>query len=182
MVRRFINKKYTDFALSIRRSQIHRSGLFADETIPARHLVVEYAGRRLTWRQVLERERKRRAKGAQTATYLFNVNRFTFIDGSEAGSGAEFANHSCDPNLSTIALKNRPFYFSRKRINAGEELTLDYHFAPDSDLIPCRCGSPKCRGRINEKSVRGIRSSRKKPLASKRNHAHRSKMTTHHVE
>src|SRR5271167_1362842 len=99
MAPRSIDKKYTDFALSIRRSKIHRSGLFADEAIPARYLVVEYAGKRLTWRQVLESERKRRAAGPRAATYLFNVSRITFIDGSRAGSGAELANHSCDPNL-----------------------------------------------------------------------------------
>lgn len=162
MVPRCIDKKHTDFALSICRSHIHRYGLFADEAIPARHLVVEYAGKRLTWRQVLKSENKRRAKGARTATYLFKVNRFTFIDGLHAGSGAELANHSCDPNLSTIVIKNRLFYFSRKRIKAGDELTLDYRFSPDAEVIPCRCGSPNCRGTINEKSAQDMRPFRKK--------------------
>jgi uncharacterized protein len=162
MAPRCVDRKHTDFALSIRRSRIHRSGLFADEAIPARYLVVEYAGTRLTWRQVIESERKRRAKGERSATYLFKVNQSTFIDGSHEGSGAELANHSCNPNLSTIALKNRLFYFSRKRIKAGDELTLDYRFSPDSEVIPCRCGSPKCRGTINEKSAQEVRPFKKK--------------------
>jgi SET domain-containing protein len=158
MARRHINNRFTDFDLTIRRSQIHRRGLFAEEPIPARYLVIEYAGKRLTWQQVLECEKKRTTRGARTATYLFKVNRLTFIDGLSGGSGAELANHSCDPNLSTVVLKKRLFYFSRRPIKAGEELTLDYRFSPQAEIIPCQCGSRKCRGTINEKSARKRRS------------------------
>ena len=41
-------------------------------------------------------------------------------------------------------------FFSRRGIRKGEELTLDYKLDPKTFRIPCRCGSPKCRGAINK--------------------------------
>jgi D-alanine-D-alanine ligase len=55
-------------------------------------------------------------------------------------------NHSCDPNtafrgLDVVALRS---------VVAGEELTIDYTTFCDQHMEPfqCRCGSPRCRGRI----------------------------------
>jgi SET domain-containing protein len=46
-------------------------------------------------------------------------------------------------------VNGRIFYYSRRDIRKGEELTVDYHFAPDVERVPCACGSPNCRGTIN---------------------------------
>jgi SET domain-containing protein len=40
---------------------------------------------------------------------------------------------------------------SRRVIERGEELTVDYHFEADAETVPCSCGSKKCRGTINLK-------------------------------
>ena len=71
------------------------------------------------------------------------------VDGSVGGSGAEYINHSCDPNLRASIVKGHILYISRRSIAAGEELTVDYHFSRKIEDVPCRCGAEKCRGTIN---------------------------------
>jgi len=67
------------------------------------------------------------------------------------GSGAELINHCCDPNLVRRRIGGHIYYYSRRRIRPGEELSVDYRFSKDSLRMKCRCGSPKCRGTINMK-------------------------------
>ena len=100
-----INPRYARFRLRVRRSRIHRWGVYAYWT----------------------------------------------LDGGVGGSGAEFVNHSCNPNLATRILKGHILYFSRRRIAKGEELTVDYHFDWDDEHVPCACGADRCRGTINVK-------------------------------
>ncbi|HUQ91715.1 MAG TPA: hypothetical protein VM120_08535 [Bryobacteraceae bacterium] len=40
---------------------------------------------------------------------------------------------------------------SKRWIEPGEELTVDYKFARSVRRDVCSCGSPKCRGSINVK-------------------------------
>jgi uncharacterized protein len=65
------------------------------------------------------------------------------------GSGAEYINHSCEPNLAARIVKGHILYVSLRDIKPGEELTVDYMFDRKVDKIPCSCGSRKCRGTIN---------------------------------
>jgi SET domain-containing protein len=71
------------------------------------------------------------------------------LDGAVGGSGAELINHCCEPNLRTRRILGHIFYFSRRRIRRGDELTLDYRFSKKAPQVVCRCGSPSCRGTIN---------------------------------
>ena len=74
------------------------------------------------------------------------------IDGSTGGSGAEFVNHSCEPNLIVDIAEGRVYFVSAREIACGEELLLDYRLrADDHDAppMPCRCGAPGCRGFLN---------------------------------
>ncbi|HZT40014.1 MAG TPA: SET domain-containing protein-lysine N-methyltransferase [Bryobacteraceae bacterium] len=138
-----INYNYCWFKLRIARSRIHRWGVYAAEPIPRRRKVIEYIGERIS-----RRETKRRAS-ERPFNYLFTLDKYWTIDGSVGGSGAEFINHSCEPNLVSRIVNGRIFYYSRRDIRKGEELTVDYHFAPDVERVPCACGSPNCRGTIN---------------------------------
>ncbi len=124
-------------------SKIHRFGVYATEFIPARRKVIEYTGERIS-----RRETKRRAEASEF-TYLFTLDAYWTIDGSVGGSGAEYINHSCDPNLTSRILKGHILYISLRDIQAGEELTVDYRFEKKVDRVPCCCGSEKCRGTIN---------------------------------
>jgi SET domain-containing protein len=73
------------------------------------------------------------------------------IDGAIGGSGAELVNHSCAPNLKVRRRRGHLLFVSRRAIAAGEELTIDYRFSPDIDLVACKCGTPSCRGTINRR-------------------------------
>jgi uncharacterized protein len=137
------------FRLKIRRSSIHRLGVFAGEAIPARREVIEYAGARVPYGEVLRDHERHWRSGPKSEVYLLRLNRRWVINGAVGGNGAELINHCCDPNLVRQPASDRVLFFSRRKIRAGEELTLDYHFHPDAQRIPCRCGSAKCRGTIN---------------------------------
>ena len=138
-----INPDFACFGMKLGSSKIHRWGVYATEFIPAGRKVIEYTGEKIN-----RRETKRRANERQL-TYLFTLDKYWTIDGAAGGSGAEYINHSCDPNLTSRILKGHILYVSRRDICAGEELTIDYHFDKKVERVPCRCGSPKCRGTIN---------------------------------
>ncbi len=152
--RREIDAEASPFRLEIRRSPIHRLGVFAKEAIPERRRVIEYAGKRLAYGQILKDFRRRRQSGLRKLTYLLRLNRRWVIDGSVGGNGAELINHCCDPNLSRRRVRGHVLFCSRRKVRAGEELTLDYRFDQKAQVIPCHCGSPKCRGTINRKPRR----------------------------
>jgi len=139
-----IDPRYTRFKLEIRESKIHRRGVFALQRIPANVKVIEYTGEKIS-----RRETKRRGQGS--ITYLFTLDNYWTIDGAFGGSGAEIINHCCTPNLYTKILKGHILYMSKRVIKPGEELTVDYRFSDKIDRVPCKCGSPGCRGRINVK-------------------------------
>jgi SET domain-containing protein len=136
-------EEYCCFALEVRPSAIHRWGVFALENIPKNRKVIEYTGE-----LVSRREGKRRAESNEIHC-LFTIGKYWYKDGSVGGSGAEYINHSCDPNCESRILKEHVLYFSRRPIKKGEELTVDYHFGKDQERVVCGCGSPKCRGTIN---------------------------------
>jgi len=141
-----INDAYASFRLEIRPSSIHRWGVYAGEEIPARRKVIEYTGERIS-----RRETKRRADEQGRMIYLFTLDNYWTLDGTVGGSGAEYINHCCDPNIVTVIRQGHILYVSRRPIRKGEELTVDYHFAKDIEKIPCKCGASKCRGTINIK-------------------------------
>lgn len=131
-----IDPRHARFRLKIGESPIHRWGVFAAERIPARRNVIEYLGELVNPVESYRRTRDR------AETYAFRLDEFWRIDGSVRGSGAEFINHSCSPNLRWRRSGSRVLCQSLRPIAAGEELTLDYHFPAKSAKVPCRCGSP----------------------------------------
>ncbi|MGA2146764.1 MAG: SET domain-containing protein-lysine N-methyltransferase [Bryobacteraceae bacterium] len=139
-----IDPRYTPYRLEIRTSRIHQRGVFTLERIPARHKVIEYTGERIG-----RKETKRRGTGS--ITYLFTLDDYWTLDGAVGGSGAEIINHSCNPNLYAWIFKGHILYMSKRAIEAGEELTVDYRFSEKIEKVRCRCGSLQCRGTINLK-------------------------------
>jgi uncharacterized protein len=131
------------FRLKLAPSEIHRWGVYAGERIPARRKIIEYTGERIS-----RRETKRRADEREF-NYLFTLDRYWTIDGSVNGSGAQYINHSCDPNCYASIIKGHILYMSARVIQPGEELTIDYRFDAKVEKVPCSCGSNDCRGTIN---------------------------------
>jgi uncharacterized protein len=130
------------FHLRAGRSSIHRWGIYAGEDIPARRRVIEYTGQRITLREGWRRR-------LRPQLYLFRCSPRRLIDGGIGGSGAEYINHGCEPNLVARFDHRRVFLLSLRPIRKGEELLLDYQVRGDIGLIPCRCGAPVCRGFLN---------------------------------
>lgn len=139
-----IDPEYAQYRLRVAPSKIHRWGVYAAERIPARRKVIEYTGERIS-----RRETKKRAE--RELNYLFTLDSYWTIDGSVNGSGAQYINHCCDPNLVARIVKGHILYVSARDIRSGEELTVDYHFDADVERVPCACGSLRCRGTINIK-------------------------------
>jgi SET domain-containing protein len=141
-----INEDYASYKLEIRPSKIHRWGVYAAENIPTRRKVIEYTGERIS-----RKETRRRSDEQARMIYLFTLDNYWTLDGSVGGSGAQYINHCCDPNIKTVVTKGHILYMSCKPIHKGDELTVDYHFAKDIEKVPCKCGSAICRGTINLK-------------------------------
>lgn len=139
-----IDERYASFKLSIHSSGIHRYGLFAEEFIPKRRKVIEYRGERINRRETLKRSNEQ-----DKLIYLFTLDPYWTLDGAVGGSGAEYINHCCDPNIWTLITKGHILYMAARDIQKGEELTVDYHFSKDVETVKCKCGSPNCRGTIN---------------------------------
>ena len=131
------------FRLRLARSRVHRWGVFAAEDIPARRRIIEYTGERISPREGWRRR-------FRPQLYLFRCSPRRLIDGGIGGSGAEFINHGCEPNMLARFDHRRVFLSSLRPIAKGEELLLDYHVRGDIDPIPCRCGAAQCRGFLND--------------------------------
>lgn len=130
------------FALTHGRSPIHRWGIFAGEPIPARRRVIEYTGQRISASEAYRRR-------LRPHIYLFWIGPGRAIDGAIGGSGAEFINHGCEPNLVARVRGGRVTLVSLRPIEPGDELLLDYRIAGNGQLLECRCGAPGCRGFMN---------------------------------
>lgn len=130
------------YKMEIRDSGIHGRGVFAAQSIPANRKVIEYTGERISAKQADKR-------GHGHCTYYFSLDRYWVLDGAVGGSGAEFINHSCGPNLISRIMKGHILYMSLRRIRKGEELTVDYHFSKNDETTPCHCRAKNCRRTIN---------------------------------
>jgi SET domain-containing protein len=139
--KRRINPKAARFRLRIARSTLHRYGVFALEDIPGGRRVIEYTGKRLTFEQAAKIR-------PPEDIYLAWIHGGVHVDGRRGGSGAEFINHSCQPNLKTRHVHGHLLLFSERKIRAGEELTLNYHYPVKLRRVPCRCGAHRCRGTL----------------------------------
>jgi uncharacterized protein len=141
-----INEKYASYRLEVRPSKIHRWGVYALESIPKGRRIIEYTGERIS-----RKETKRRSDEQNRMIYLFTLDNYWTLDGAVGGSGAEYINHCCDPNIRTVVTKGHILYYAKKAIRKGEELTVDYHFPKDVETVHCKCGAKECRGTINLK-------------------------------
>lgn len=146
-----IDPAFARFPMRVGRSAIQGHGVFAEKRIPARRRVIEYTGEKITDKEGTRRLLKMWKENGLRRVVIFRLNRRWCLDAEVGGSGAELINHSCAPNLVTWKRQGHIYYYSRRTIRPGEELTVDYRFGADSIQVPCKCGAATCRGTINLK-------------------------------
>ena len=137
--------------LRFARSPIHSWGVFTDEPIVQGTQVLEYRGEEIGL-QVGERRQEMYERNGEI-DYLFRVDDQLIVDATRMGSLARFVNHSCAPNcVSKIvphAGRKKIVLYTKRDIEAGEELSYDYKFELEDEKIPCHCGAATCRGSLN---------------------------------
>ncbi|XP_058449464.1 histone-lysine N-methyltransferase Su(var)3-9-like isoform X1 [Malaya genurostris] len=156
-------------------------GVKTNQTIYEGWYITEYIGEVITYEEAEKRGREYDAVGR---TYLFDLdfngsdNPYT-IDAANYGNIARFINHSCDPNCGIWSVwvncldPNLPrlAFFAKRKIEAGEELTINYQTQINEsramdvsqedeergdggpgrgkpipeNLTECQCGSDNCR-------------------------------------
>jgi SET domain-containing protein len=131
--------------LEVRESPIHGKGCYAAEPISAGAFIIEYAGEIIPAEEAYRREKD----ASRNGIYTFWTSDEWVIDGYQKGNEARFINHSCAPNCDYRIEGRRVLIYAARDIAAGEELSIDYSFGADGELVPCVCGAPGCRGRIN---------------------------------
>jgi SET domain-containing protein len=129
----------------VRGSRVHGRGLFARRAMPAGARVIEYVGEKIT---KAESERRTLAQWDAGRVYTFELNKRYDVDGAPLWNRARYANHGCDPNCETEVVRGHIWLVAIRDIAEGAEITYDYNFPVDEDLVPCRCGARTCRGYI----------------------------------
>lgn len=131
--------------LEVRESPIHGKGCYAREPIPEGAFIIEYTGELISAEEAYRREND----STRSGIYTFWTGDEWAIDGYREGNAARFINHSCAPNCDYRIEGRRVLIHAARAIAAGEELSIDYSFGADGEIVPCVCGAPDCRGRIN---------------------------------
>lgn len=138
----------------VNTSPIHGAGLFADSDIVAGELLCEYRGERITKAESRRRSEKR---APETPVYTVAFDDDFDLDGDIPDNPAKFANHGCDANGELVNEGDRLVLRASRDIPTGSEIVFDYGFGLAEGLMsPCRCGHPRCCGRIVASPLRPL--------------------------
>tara|TARA_Y100000310_G_scaffold304369_1_gene343457 strand:- start:5808 stop:6311 length:504 start_codon:yes stop_codon:yes gene_type:complete len=140
-----IPESYPKF--EVRGSDIHGKGVYALEDIKKGVVITEYVGEAIDKKECDIRANEYEKEGH---TMIFELEDGSCLDGKNGGNDSVYMNHSCDPNCESDYFQNRVFVVAIRDIKEGDELYYDYAFDKDDEHVPCRCGSEKCRGVIND--------------------------------
>lgn len=146
-------KKTTNPYITVKKSKIHSTGVFAKKKIKKGTRVIEYVGEKVTKAEAekravkpLNRNSKNREYGA---VYIFDLNKRYDIDGYVSYNTARYINHSCDPNCESEIIKGKIYIIAIRDIKKSEELSYNYGYAyEDYEDHPCACKTDKCVGYI----------------------------------
>jgi SET domain-containing protein len=113
-------------------------GVFAEVAIPSGTEILNYVGPLLRYSQTTPQ------------TLALQIGPDLYI--GESGQADDFVNHSCDPNAGLRISGTDVRLIAIRDIAAGEQVTFDYSTTMDEDdfEFDCLCGSPICRGRIQD--------------------------------
>ncbi len=139
-----IRKQVFADGITVRESPIDGLGCFATTGFLKGRKIAEYAGERISRREIARRLRGKRR------IHICAIDSYWAIDGSVHGNGTQFINHSCEPNCDLRVIRGHIIFFALRDIEPGEEILLDYEYSYHSDRRRCTCGAANCRGRINK--------------------------------
>jgi SET domain-containing protein len=127
-------------------------GLFATRPIAAGRRIIQYVGPILTSEEVERR----------TGRYFFSIDEEYAVDGSARTNLARYVNHSCRPNAEALVEGKRIWIWSRRAIEPGEQITIDYGKEYFDDYIkPVGCKCEPCTSKARKKSKKAKRKSTK---------------------
>ena len=130
------------FRADVGPSAIDGQGAFAAEAIPARRKIGEIRGEPISVREAWQRARE------LARIMIVEVSERRAVDASGSTDPLRFTNHSCAPNAVLRIRQGRIEIFSMRDVAAGEELTIDYGESHHRGRLACRCGAPRCVGRL----------------------------------
>ena len=130
------------FRVVVRPSAIDGQGAFAAESIPARKKIGEIRGESIS-----VREARRRARGL-ARIMIVEVSERRAIDAAASTDPLRFTNHSCAPNAVLRIRQGRVEFYAIRDVADGEELTVGYGESHHEGRLACRCGAPRCAGRL----------------------------------
>lgn len=134
------------YAVVAAPSAIDGLGAFAAEFIPARRKIGEIRGE-----SILTTEAHARARAAAKASgriFMIALSERRTLDASASTDVLRHANHACEPNTVLKVQQGRVAFYALRDIQPGEELTARYGPTHHAGKLVCRCGSPRCIGRL----------------------------------
>jgi len=165
-------KPTTSKYITVKKSKIHSTGIFAKKFIPKGTKIIEYVGEIISKKESDKRAVKQLRKHITNkhydgAVYIFDLTKNHDIDGNVSWNTAKWINHSCEPNCEAENIDEHIWIIALRDINKGEELSYDYGYSIDDyEDHPCHCGSKKCVGYIvsedKRSKLRKILNSKKK--------------------
>ena len=128
------------YLLENKPSKIDGTGAFALQRIPARRKIGNLGGEVIPLREA----RKRARQTKRVAMVEFGDGRA--LDASVHSNALRYVNHSCSPNTFMRVCHGKVEFYALRTIKKGEELTCNYGPTHHDGKLPCRCGSPGCKG------------------------------------
>ena len=134
------------FRVEVAPSRIDGQGAFAAEPIPARRKIGEIRGEFID--MATARARAREAEQSTGRIFMVAISDKRAVDATHSSDPLRFANHACEPNMVLKVQQGRVAFYALRDIEAGEELTSRYGETHHAGRLQCRCGSPRCVGRL----------------------------------
>jgi SET domain-containing protein len=133
---------YQKYAVDVQDSCIDGQGAFAAEPIPAQRKIGEIRGESIS----VDEARIRATRARRVMIVELSSRRA--VDFSRSSDPMRFTNHSCAPNARLSIRYGRVEFYSLRRIETGEEITVNYGETHHEGRLRCRCGAPNCVGAI----------------------------------
>jgi hypothetical protein len=127
--------------VDVRDSTIQGQGLFAVRRLPAGITIARLGGRLVTSRQLRRLLAEAAADHEYVDTICVDEDMHLVLPPNQP---IHYGNHSCDP---TLWHTDAYTLVTRRAIEAGEELTVDYatQTTEPAFRMSCRCGTSLCR-------------------------------------